>query len=146
MYLAIIVILVIGQMYLEYVVVKALHLEAFNKKFILGNLAFSIVMSIGFGMLFPAAGMTIAAAGLISTILSQPMYRLTEWYIVHTKPKLLNIQEGYRQNQATVHETLEDLWKLIKMAAWFIRLPFRIIHLFVVGVENLKQKEQVTAP
>ena len=140
MFLIIIAVLVVGQMYFEYVIVKALHLESFNKKFILGNLAFSIAMSIGFGMLFPAAGMTIAAAGLISTILSQPMYRFTEWYIHNVKPKALAVHDSYIENQAVVHETFIDIWKLMKLAGAIIRLPFRFIHFFVTAVDEVKDR------
>lgn len=141
MFLIIITVLVIGQMYLEYVVVKALHLESFNKKFILGNLAFSIVMSVGFGMLFPAAGMTIAAAGLISTILSQPMYHFTEWYIANVKPSLVKGRKAYNAHKAEIHQTGADVVTMVALLLYVFAIPIKILRAAANLVRRMQGKQ-----
>ena len=89
MFLVIIVLLVWGNMYFEFKIAKALHLDSWSKKFVLLNLAISILISIGTAMLFPAAGMTIAAAGILSTVLSSPMY-LTLVIVTHSPAAMLS--------------------------------------------------------
>lgn len=127
MFLIIISVLTVGQMYFEFKIVRALGLEEFNKRFVLGNLAFSILMSVGFGMLFPAAGMTIAAAGLLSTILSQPMYKFYEWYVGQVKPQFEKGKKTYSKHRSTINQTLADLGRLVIGFALIITLPFRIL-------------------
>lgn len=140
MFLIIIVVLVIGQMYFEFVIVRALHLEEFNKKFILGNLAFSILMSVGFGMLFPAAGMTIAAAGLLSTILSQPMYKLHQWYLGAAKPVITKGKQEYTAHRSAIIQSLKDLGMLVIGVVWILTLPFRVLRKTIQLYQDAKEK------
>ncbi len=146
MFLWIIAVLVVGQMYLEYQVVKALHLEELNKRFLLGNLAFSIAMSIGFGMLFPAAGMTIAAAGLLSTILSQPMYLIIDGFNKNVKPTLDKGLTNVQNNKAQILQTLSDLWRVIRIFIIIVTFPFRLLRIAIRTSDQIFQKEQVPVP
>lgn len=138
-FLIIIAVLTVGQMYFEFKIVKALHLESFNRRFVIGNLVFSICMSIGFGLLFPAAGMTIAAAGLLSTILSQPMY---EFYDMWQKHMLPTLREG-KQNILAKREDIEQGWKtFVRCCVILIRLitlPFRILAWLLQAGDNIQK-------
>jgi len=118
--------LTIGQLYFEYKLAHALHLEELSRRFILLNLGMSICLSLLFGFLFPAAGMVVAAAGLISTIISQPMYDVvnatrrvkTQWddaagFFAPRKDKL--VQAG------------RDTWTIIHTIGKIILLPFKLL-------------------
>lgn len=140
MFLIIIVVLTIGQMYFEFKIVRALHLEEMNKKFVLLNLGFSICISLMFGWLFPAAGMTIAAAGLLSTILSQPMYRFYQWYLDFATPAINKGKEGYGQHRASIIQTLQDLGTLLLGVIWVLTLPFRVLRKTIVLYNEAKEK------
>lgn len=56
------------------------------------SLAFSMSLSIGIGILFPAAGISVMFAGVFSTLLTQPVYWLVRMY--H------QAQEKLRRNHA----------------------------------------------
>lgn len=118
--------LTIGQLYLEYKLAHALHLEELSQRFVLLNLGMSVALSLLFGFLFPAAGMTVAAAGIVSTVLSQPMYNVvnagkrvkTQWndaagYFAPRKDKM--IQAG------------RDTWTIIHTIGKIILLPFKLL-------------------
>lgn len=127
MFLWIIAFLTIGQMYFEFKIVRALHLEEFNKRFVLGNLAFSILMSVGFGLLFPAAGMVIAAAGLLSTILSQPMYEFYDIWCEQCLPTLRRGKQTILANKQAIASSWNGFIHSIVIIVKLITIPFRII-------------------
>lgn len=142
MFLIIIVVLTIGQMYFEFKIVRALHMEEFNRKFVLLNLGFSIIISLLFGWLFPAAGMTIAAAGLLSTILSQPMYNFYQFYLDRVRPQYEKGKENYEAHKSTIHQSAADLFKLFCIVIWVLTLPFRILRKIMSTYEQLQERDR----
>jgi len=127
MFLTILVLLTIGQLYFEFKIVKALGLTEISKRFVLVNLGISILISIGSMMLFPAAGMIVAASGILSTVLSQPMYGVVSSWEQNGKPLAKSAKVKYDKNREQIHQTLGDLAKLAVGIAMILTLPFRII-------------------
>ena len=127
MFLTILFLLTMGQLYFEFKIVKALGLEEISKRFVLVNLGISILISIGSMMLFPAAGMVVASAGILSTVLSQPMYGVVSSWEKNGKPMVKSAKHTYDKNREQIHQTLSDLGKIAVGVAMFLTLPFRIV-------------------
>jgi len=127
MFLTILFLLTIGQLYFEFKIVKALGLTEISKRFVLVNLGISILISIGSLMLFPAAGMIVAASGILSTVLSQPMYGVVSAWEKDGKPMVKSAKHTYDKNREQIHQTLGDLAKIAVGIAMFLTLPFRIV-------------------
>ncbi len=138
MFLTILVLLTIGQLYFEFKIVKALGLEDISKRFVLANLGISILISIGSMMLFPAAGMVVASAGILSTVLSQPMYGVVSSWEKNGKPMVKSAKVKYDKNREQIHQTMSDLAKLAVGIAMILTLPFRIIRWCVRTFESSK--------
>jgi len=138
MFLTILVLLTIGQLYFEFKIVKALGLTEISKRFVLVNLGISILISIGAMMLFPAAGMVVASAGILSTVLSQPMYGIVDSWEKNGKPMVKSAKHTYDKNREQIHQTLGDLMKLAVGIAMILTLPFRIIRWCVRTFESSK--------
>jgi hypothetical protein len=140
MFLTILVLLTVGQLYFEFKIVKALGLEEISKRFVLANLGISILISIGAMMLFPAAGMVVASAGILSTVLSQPMYGIVDSWERNGKPKTKAAKAKYDKNREQIHQTLSDLTKIVVGIAMFLTLPFRILRWCIRTFESVKSK------
>jgi hypothetical protein len=138
MFLTILVLLTIGQLYFEFKIVRALGLTELTRRFVLLNLGFSILISIGAMTLFPAAGMIVAASGILSTVLSQPMYGIVASWQENGKPKVKSAKVKYDKNREQIHQTLSDLAKLAVGIAMILTLPFRIIRWCVRTFESSK--------
>lgn len=138
MFLTLVVILTVGQMYFEFKIAQALHMEEISRRFILVNLAFSICISLLFGWLFPAAGMTVAAAGLLSTILSQPMYNFVAWWKSHAAPSLKNFNSWYATKKETIHQYAKDLVTVFGAIIVIITLPVRIVRYVANGIRKVQ--------
>jgi hypothetical protein len=140
MFLTILVLLTVGQLYFEFKIVKALGLEKISRRFVLANLGISILISIGAMMLFPAAGMVVASAGILSTVLSQPMYGIVDSWERNGKPKTKAAKAKYDKNREQIHQTLSDLTKIVVGIAMFLTLPFRILRWCIRTFESVKSK------
>jgi hypothetical protein len=140
MFLTILVLLTVGQLYFEFKIVKALGLEEISRRFVLANLGISILISIGAMMLFPAAGMVVASAGILSTVLSQPMYGIVDSWERNGKPKTKAAKAKYDKNREQIHQTLSDLTKIVVGIAMFLTLPFRILRWCIRTFESVKSK------
>jgi len=140
MFLIILVLLTIGQLYFEFKIVKALGLEEISRRFVLVNLGISILISIGAMMLFPAAGMVVASAGILSTVLSQPMYGVVDSWERNGKPRVKSAKATYDKNREQIHQTMSDLAKIVVGIAMILTLPFRILRWCVRAFESVKSK------
>ena len=140
MFLTILVLLTVGQLYFEFKIVKALGLESISRRFVLANLGISIMISIGAMMLFPAAGMVVASAGILSTVLSQPMYGVVDSWERNGKPKTKAAKAKYDKNREQIHQTLSDLSKIVVGIAMILTLPFRILRWCIRTFESVKNK------
>lgn len=140
MFLIILVLLTVGQLYFEFKIVKALGLEEISRRFVLANLGISILISIGAMMLFPAAGMVVASAGILSTVLSQPMYGIVDSWERNGKPKTKAAKAKYDKNREQIHQTLSDLAKIVVGIAMILTLPFRILRWCIRTFESAKSK------
>ena len=140
MFLTILVLLTIGQLYFEFKIVKALGLEEISRRFVLANLGISILISIGAMMIFPAAGMVVASAGILSTVLSQPMYGIVDSWERNGKPKTKAAKAKYDKNREQIHQTLSDLAKIAVGIAMILTLPFRILRWCIRTFESVKSK------
>lgn len=140
MFLTILVLLTIGQLYFEFKIVKALGLKEITRRFVLVNLAISILISIGAMTLFPAAGMVVASAGILSTVLSQPMYGIVASWEKNGKPMAKAAKLKYDKNREQIHQTLSDLGKLVVGIAMILTLPFRIIRWCIRTFEAAQKK------
>ena len=140
MFLTILVLLTIGQLYFEFKIVKALGLEEISRRFVLANLGISILISIGAMMLFPAAGMVVASAGILSTVLSQPMYGIVDSWERNGKPKAKAAKASYETNKEQIHQTMSDLAKIVVGIAMILTLPFRILRWCIRAFEATKTK------
>lgn len=138
MFMTIIIVLAVGQMYLEFQIARAFHMEDISRRFILVNLAFSIFISLLFGWLFPAAGMTIAAAGLLSTILSQPMYRFVEGWRKHAKPTLNQGKAYYAARKETINQYAKDLATVIGAVIVVVTFPVRVIRVVANTIRKIQ--------
>jgi hypothetical protein len=138
MFLTILVLLTVGQLYFEFKIVKALGLEEISRRFVLANLGISILISIGAMMLFPAAGMVVASAGILSTVLSQPMYGVVDSWQRNGKPALKTAKVKYDKNKEQIHQTMSDLAKIAVGVAMILTLPFRILRWCIRTIENTK--------
>jgi hypothetical protein len=136
MFLTILVLLTVGQLYFEFKIVKALGLEEISKRFVLANLGMSILISIGAMMLFPAAGMVVASAGILSTVLSQPMYGVVDSWERNGKPKTKAAKVKYDKNREQIHQTMSDLAKIAVGVAMILTLPFRILRWCITAIDN----------
>ena len=151
MFLIILVLLTTGQLYFEFKIVKALGLKEITKRFVLVNLGMSILISIGAMALFPAAGMVVASAGILSTVLSQPMYGVVDSWEKNGKPMVKSAKVKYDKNREQIHQTLSDLAKIAVGIAMILTLPFRIIRWCVRTFESSKawlaaRKSNTTTP
>ncbi len=140
MFLTILVLLTVGQLYFEYKIVKALGMTEITKRFVLLNLGFSILISIGAMTLFPAAGMIVAASGILSTVLSQPMYGVVSSWEQNGKPKTKAMKAKYDKNREQIHQTMSDLAKIVVGIAMILTLPFRILRWCIRTIESVKSK------
>lgn len=140
MFLTILILLTIGQLYFEFKIVKALGLEEISKRFVLANLGISILISIGSMMLFPAAGMVVASAGILSTVLSQPMYGVVSSWERNGKPTVKAAKAKYDKNREQIHQTMSDLAKIVVGIAMILTLPFRILRWCIRTFESVKNK------
>lgn len=140
MFLTILVLLTIGQLYFEFKIVKALGLTEISKRFVLVNLGISILISIGAMSLFPAAGMVVASAGILSTVLSQPMYGVVDSWERNGKPKAKAAKASYETHKEQIHQTMSDLAKIVVGIAMILTLPFRIIRWCIRAFEATKTK------
>ena len=140
MFLTILVLLTVGQLYFEFKIVKALGLEEISRRFVLANLGISILISIGAMMIFPAAGMVVASAGILSTVLSQPMYGIVDSWERNGKPKTKAAKAKYDKNREQIHQTLSDLGKIVVGIAMILTLPFRILRWCIRTFESVKSK------
>jgi hypothetical protein len=138
MFMTIIIVLCIGQMYLEFQIAHALHMEELSRKFILVNLSFSIMISLLFTWLFPAAGMTIAAAGLASTVLSQPMYRMVAGWRKHAKPTLNQGKAYYAARKETINQYAKDLATVIGAVIVVVTFPVRVIRVVANAIRKIQ--------
>jgi hypothetical protein len=127
-------------LYFEFKIVKALGLEEISKRFVLANLGISILISIGAMMLFPAAGMVVASAGILSTVLSQPMYGVVDSWERNGKPKAKAAKVNYETNKEQIHQTMSDLAKIVVGIAMILTLPFRILRWCIRAFEATKTK------
>jgi hypothetical protein len=144
MFLIILFLLTTGQLYFEYKIVKALGMTEITKRFVLLNLGFSILISIGAMTLFPAAGMIVAASGILSTVLSQPMYGVVaEWE--KQKPRLNNMRKKYDKNREQINQTVSDLAKIAVGVALILTLPFRILRWCIRAIDKAQSWYQVKA-
>ncbi len=138
MFFVIIVVLTAGQMYFEFKITKALGLENISKRFVLVNLAFSIVITIGSSYLFGAAsGMVVVSAGMLSTVLSSPMYAVYDKWTEY-KPKLAKVRDSYEEHRTEINQTLSDLAKVVMIFVFIITFPFRVLRWCVAASEKLK--------
>ena len=140
MFLTILVLLTVGQLYFEFKIVKALGLTEISKRFVLVNLGISILISIGAMMLFPAAGMVVASAGILSTVLSQPMYGIVDSWERNGKPKAKSAKASYETHKEQIHQTMSDLAKIVVGITMILTLPFRIIRWCIRAFEATKTK------
>lgn len=145
MFLTILVLLTIGQLYFEFKIVKALGLTEISKRFVLVNLGISILISIGSMMLFPAAGMIVASAGILSTVLSQPMYGVVSSWERTGKPLTQSAKIKYDKNREQIHQTLSDLAKVAVAVAMIITLPFRILRWCIRTIDSATKWYQLKA-
>jgi hypothetical protein len=136
MFLTILVLLTVGQLYFEFKIVKALGLTELTRRFVFLNLGFSILISIGAMTLFPAAGMIVAASGILSTVLSQPMYGVVSSWEQNGKPKVKSAKVKYDKNREQIHQTMSDLTKIAVGVAMILTLPFRILRWCVSAIDN----------
>lgn len=139
MFIFMFVTLTIGQLYFEYKIAKALHLDELSRRFILLNLGMSIAISLLFGFLFPAAGMTIAAAGLISTVLSQPMYDVVNAY-KRTKIAWTEGKGIFAQRKDQIVKTFKDLWTIVSTIAKILMFPFKVLGAIAHGINVVSAK------
>lgn len=140
MFLTILILLTVGQLYFEFKIVRALGLEQLSKRFALVNLAISIIISIGAMTMFPAAGMVVASAGILSTVLSQPMYQVAYAYQTNGKPKVKKAKASYDTHKEQIHQTMSDLSKIIVGIALIITFPFRVLRWCIRAFEATKTK------
>jgi hypothetical protein len=150
MFLIILFLLTVGQLYFEFKIVRALGLTELTRRFVFLNLGFSILISIGAMTLFPAAGMIVAASGILSTVLSQPMYGIVDSWEKNGKPKTKAARAKYDKNKEQIHQTLSDLAKIAVGVAIILTLPFRILRWCINAIESsktwLSRKSNTTTP
>lgn len=98
-------------------------LRRINANHRLFNAAFSLGLSYVLGFAFGAAGMIVLFAGILSTLLSFPMYAMLEWNFANDNV----IAQWRAKNWSRIVRTWSDLGKLLWWCIRIITLPVRII-------------------
>lgn len=85
------------------------------------NLIFSLGLSLILSLMFPAAGLVVLTAGLVSTALSKPWARMrasgrnaTTWYRDHKS----EIRQAWNRNKAPLVDLVHAVMAFIRLITW----------------------------
>jgi len=131
--------LVLGSMLLEFKLAYHLHITHFTQKYALLNIGMSLGLSIMLAAIFPAAGLIVLSAGLVSTALSMQMYDGYYAYKNRVRPKIDQKKAEYQQNKQAIHQYGHDILTVFKAVIWIVVLPVRILRQLGRGIQKTQE-------